>query len=312
MSLTVLPRVALAQNPPDDAGAKPAITEPSASDVETAKAQFAEGLELRSKGDLAGALQRFRAAYALVRSPITGLELGRTLVASGKVLEGREILLEAARMPKKPDESSNAQKARDDAALAADGAKAKLASLAIDTDFDAGPTIVVDDQPVPAEAMRAPRVLDPGHHVVEVRAKGRVGRAEVDLREGEQRQLHVEVEGVVTPPPPIPHPRTKLELNSLVYVGAVGTGVGLLVGIGTGIGAIVTANTVKNECPNKQCLPPAHPDLDNSRGLGWTSTFAFAAAGAFAVVGVVGLLTSHRVPVQVGVGPGSLVVGGSF
>lgn len=314
---------ALAQAAPASApeqASKPA--EPSPSDVETAKAQFVEGLALRDKGDVPGALQRFRAAYALVPTPITALELGKTLIASGKILEGREILLEASHMPKKPDESPKAQEARDQAAQAADAAKAKLAALSIDTDFGAQPAITIDDQPVPKEAARAPRILDPGHHVVVVRASGRVGRAEVDLREGEQRQLHLEAEQAEqgNPPPPPPPPRRgKLQPNALVYVGGVGAGVGLVAGIATGIAAMATANTVKRECPNGQCPQPYHGDLDASLALGWTSTIAFAAAGVFAVVGVVGLLTSHHAIVapqqgrlRLDVGAGTLLLTGTF
>ena len=66
--------------------------EPSAADAETALALYKTGKQMRDSGDAKGALEKLRAAYALVETPIIALELGRTYAALGKLVEAREVL----------------------------------------------------------------------------------------------------------------------------------------------------------------------------------------------------------------------------
>src|SRR5262249_27256744 len=70
----------------------------SAADTATAKAAIKQARELRSRGDYAGALPKFQAAYALVPTPPTGLDLGRTLVSLGQLVQAREVLVAVTRM----------------------------------------------------------------------------------------------------------------------------------------------------------------------------------------------------------------------
>jgi len=62
----------------------------SAADVAQARVLFNEGTTLRDKGNLAGALEKLRTAHSISATPITGLELGRTYQALGKLVEARE------------------------------------------------------------------------------------------------------------------------------------------------------------------------------------------------------------------------------
>src|SRR3954468_21664980 len=77
--------------------ASPARAEPTAADSETALQLYKDGKALRDGGDLQGALAKLRAAYALVQTPLTALELGRTQIALGQLLEAREVLLAVSR-----------------------------------------------------------------------------------------------------------------------------------------------------------------------------------------------------------------------
>jgi len=284
--------------------------ERSAADVAAAKAQFAEALDFRAKGDLEGALKRFRAAYTFVPTPITGLEVGRTLVAMGKIAEGRAMLIQASELPKKPNESDKAQEARTEAASLAAEAQARLATLTVRTDFSADPAIEIDAAPLPRQSASTAQLLEPGHHVVVVRARGREGRGEVDLREGERREIQIDL-------PPEQHARTRLRPHALVWIGAGVAGVAVLTGAITGIAAFATASTVKAECPGGLCMPRAHGDLNTSLALGTTATVAFIVAGVGAAAGAVGLLISPRVPVgdaafRLEVGPQRLWIQGVF
>ena len=297
-----------------------AWADPGPADVESAKVQFTQGLELRGKNDEAGALAHFKAAYALVPSPITGLELGRTQLALGQILEGRATLLEAAAMPKKPSESERAGTAREEAAKLADEAKGRLASVQVtyDTPPKGTTTLTIDDAVIPPDAASAPRMVNPGHHVIVAHSDGKVGRAEVDVQGGEQRAVPLTFVREAPPPPPA---TGKLVLSPLVFVGFGTAALGAVVGIATGIGAFAVTSTVKGECPNHVCPPSAASDVSRSKTLGTVSTISFIIAGAGGIAGIIGLAISKHAPVDATatsfvvrpmVGPGILGIEGTF
>lgn len=267
-----------------------AHADPSPADVESAKAQYVEGIGLRDQGDQAGALVRFRAAFALVPTPITALEVGRSLLALGKVLDGRDILIKASHMPKVAGESARADEAREEAAKLADAAKRRLATLTVAPLADDKSILLIDGATIPHDAAVAPRVVDPGHHVVDVHGSASEGHLELDLAEGEQRTVEVPVRAVA-PPPPGP-----FKLHPLVFVGFGVGAVGLLGGAATGIGALVTTGKLADDCPNRVCPASSSSTIDTSKTLGTISTIAFIAGGAGVVLGVVGLLLSKHEP----------------
>ena len=84
LSLTAVPRSALAQR--------------SAADIESARQLYSQGVDLRDKGDLKGALEKFKAAHALGNTPITGIELCRTHAALAQPVEAREACLGVGRI----------------------------------------------------------------------------------------------------------------------------------------------------------------------------------------------------------------------
>src|SRR5438874_1930474 len=72
--------------------------QPSAADLESARELYKEAKALRDKGDLRGALEKFKQAHAYGQTPVTGLELGRTHMQLGELVEAREVFLSVARM----------------------------------------------------------------------------------------------------------------------------------------------------------------------------------------------------------------------
>src|SRR5690606_27203790 len=70
-----------------------ALAQRTAQDIESARQLYNQGIELRDKGDLRGALDKLRAAHALGNTPITGIELCRTYAALRQPVEAREVCL---------------------------------------------------------------------------------------------------------------------------------------------------------------------------------------------------------------------------
>src|SRR5262245_33623847 len=83
---------------------------------EEARAHLRQGNELRASGDLRGALAKYRAPHAIAGTLITGLEVGRTHLLLGELVEALAALEAVAGIPKKPNESSNTSAARAEAA----------------------------------------------------------------------------------------------------------------------------------------------------------------------------------------------------
>jgi hypothetical protein len=108
------------------AGAQTA--QPAAADVESAKVAYGEGKALRDNHDLPGALARFKAAYALVPTPITALEVGRTLLAMGQPADALDVLVGIEKMPSNSGESEKAAEARVEAAQLASDARSKVSA----------------------------------------------------------------------------------------------------------------------------------------------------------------------------------------
>src|SRR5689334_14406679 len=78
----------------------------TAADIESARQLYNQGIELRDKGDMKGALEKFRAAHALGNTPLTGIELCKTHAALKQPVEAREICLGVARIPPTAQETS--------------------------------------------------------------------------------------------------------------------------------------------------------------------------------------------------------------
>jgi hypothetical protein len=170
--------------------------QPSAMDTAEARQLYNQGIRLRDGGDNAGALEKLKGAHALGHTPITGLELGRTFAALGRLVDARETFLEVARIPVRSEETPRSTSARAQSADLAEKLRGRIPSLTVKiTGIPAGEVAVtIDDSAVPADVLDAPRLLDPGKH--EVRAHSTSGgKAEstVDLKEGEEREIELKL-----------------------------------------------------------------------------------------------------------------------
>ncbi|MBS2020549.1 MAG: hypothetical protein JST00_47275 [Deltaproteobacteria bacterium] len=281
--------------------------EPTAADAETALALYKDGKALREKGELPGALEKLKAAHALVETPITALELGKTYVQMGKLVEAREVLLSVSRIPVRKNESTKASDARTESEALAAQVKPRLASLTVRVKGATPGKVQVDGVVVPPDAVSVPRILNPGSHVVVLDAGGKTTQTDVTLAEGEARELEIappeaSAPPVVTPPPivtpppapVVPPPTSAGGMSPLVPVGFTIAGVGIVVGAITGAMTLSSASTVKDACTSDgRCPSRAQSDIDAAKTTGTISTLGFVIGLAGAAVGVAGLFVSR-------------------
>ncbi len=173
--------------------------EPNAADRETARIAFAEANKLRDEGNVRGALEKYKAAYALAPTPVTALEVGRAESDLGQLVEAREVLLRVASMPAK-NESPKAQAARAEAAQIAAKLVQRIPKITLHV---VGPveaaSISVDGATIPHEALAVARTVDPGRHVALAMASGHTVQQTFELREGETREVTLDLSSLAQP-----------------------------------------------------------------------------------------------------------------
>jgi hypothetical protein len=289
-SLTVFDRVAFADATP--------------AERETARELMANGRQKRDQGDLAAALKSFEAADALMHVPTTGLEVARTRISLGQLVEGRDALRRILVVPLRAEDPAPFRDARSlaerlDAELADRIPAIKIVIRAAPST----PSVTVDGTHIPPEAIGIPFRLNPGHHEI----AGKIGSTsvvkQVDLKDLELSDVILDFSGTATSglspsqnprdDSPVPNISHSGPNRTLTYVGFAAGGVGLAVGAVTGILAIGAKNSaIDGGCVNNQCPPKTYGDLDRANTLAPISTIAFVVGGLGIGVGIVSILMS--------------------
>ena len=170
----------------------------NAADRETARIAFADGNKLRDEGNVRGALEKYKAAFALAPTPVTALEVGRAESDLGQLVEAREVLLRVESMPAK-NESPKAQAARAEAGAMAARLASRIPKVTLRV---SGPvesaSITIDGVAIPHEALSVARVLNPGRHVVLAIVAGQTRQQTFDVREGESREVTLDLPQIAT------------------------------------------------------------------------------------------------------------------
>lgn len=268
----------------------------SLADKETARAQMDEGDAKREKQDYKGALAAYEKADAIMHVPTTGLEVARMQAQLGMLLEARETLSRVVRLPAKPNEPAafvNARKAADQ--LNDELAKRVPAVQLVISGVDAGqvPEVTIDNEPLPAAVLNVPRKVNPGTHMVVVKAGSAEKKTEVVVAEKETKTVNIDLKDKpAEKPEPVKSDTGDGERQTRILMfGGFGLAiVGIGVGAVTGFMSMSKVDEIKNDCRDDKCPASRATDIDDAKSLGNISTIAFAAGAVGAAVGVVGLI----------------------
>ena len=286
----------------------------SAADKETARAQFEQGRQRRDRSDFAGALEAFKAADAIMKVPTTKLAVARAYASLGQLVEARDAALFVELIPAASKEPQPFVDARAAAQELANDLVQRIPSLNIVIVAPPGQEpsqVSIDGEALPAAAMKVPRRVNPGKHVVVAAFAAGELKKEVDLVERQTTSLTFDVAELAknapaTVPPPVApaaEPQTSGSRSPLVW-----TGLGLaVVGVGVGVtGGLITLSKksdVDAGCRDGKCPPAAYDALDGARTWATVSTIGFAAGGAGLVLAGIGLALGRSAPTQTGRGP---------
>jgi hypothetical protein len=163
--------------------------EPSAEELESARADFSEATQLEARADWQGASAKLRSALAIKETP--GLryhlahceeQLGALLQASRDYERASELIRDGAPAPDVEPLLPLAQRRLD----------SRLAKLELVVPPGTSAVAELDGHPLPPSAIGAAVKVDPGVHRVLVRAPGhRDYRAELSFARGERRMVKV-------------------------------------------------------------------------------------------------------------------------
>ncbi|MBI2394445.1 MAG: hypothetical protein HYV09_33045 [Deltaproteobacteria bacterium] len=284
----------------------PAFAEPTAAEKETARAMMKDGRIKRDSGDHKGALEAFQAADTIMKVPTTGLEVGRSQVDLGLLVEARDTFLRVSRIPEQPGEPAPFKDARKEASDLAAKLEDRIPTLKmVVSGVDSGTSVAVtiDGNPVGPAMIALPQKLNPGTHRIVAIARGVKRSVDVELKEGELKEVAIDLtaSGDDTPEPTPtgpsgpsapgkPEAPAESGTSPLVYAGFAVAGVGVVVGSVTGILAMSKTNAAKDQCDGTRCPPATHDDLSSARTMATVSTISFVTALVGAGVGVYGLL----------------------
>lgn len=273
-----------------------------------ARALGTEGLTAFERGDFAAAADRFDRAYQLHPVPTLALWSGRSLARTGKLVAASERWLDASRMNISGGMEEAQLAAQREAVEERNRLLPRIPSLQIDL-ADAAPAeghLTIDGLEIPLAALGSALPIDPGEHRVVMRWPDRSASASVHLVEGDEQSVVlrpdspaveaspelVRIQPIAPPPPP---PRGTNSIHRTVGWLAVGVGAaGLATWATAGLVAVGKRRTLLEHCPNGDCPPTYHDDLDNYRTLRSVSTVGFIAGIAGLGVGTVLVLTAPQ------------------
>jgi hypothetical protein len=277
--------------------AAPAMAQ-SAADKETARSLMDQGDDLRTKGDLKNALARFQAANEIMHVPTTALEVAKTQVALGQLVEARDTLAQIISSSPAPREPPQFRDARAEAQKLDASLEPRVPTLTVavtGAKEGAAVSLSVDGVAVPAAVIGLPRRLNGGHHVLVATTSTQEGRAEIDIAEGEKKDVSITLATVAKPtvpttdtPEPLPTPEAHRSFVVPITLFAIG-GASLVVGAITGAMELSQASSLQTGCANKVCPPSQYGALDSANTLATVSTIMFAVSGAFVIGGVISI-----------------------
>ncbi len=314
----------------------------SPADIATARELYKQGADAFDAGHAAVAVEKLKAAWALLETPVIGVELARAHEKLGHLIEAREAAIAVLRMPKAPDETALSTSARADADKLAVAIEKRVPHVTIHLNGATAEStnVKLDGIPIPQAALIAPRQANPGtHELVADTTDGRHASATFTVGESEMKEVMLEIPAapsVVAVKPPVPNVTPEptvpaapvasthhASLSPLVWIGITVGGAGFVVGaIAGGMafgakGSLTTNCTLSNGTGDGKTVCPASSasNLSFAQTSGIVSTVGFVGFGVGVAVFVTGLLLSggrepaHRASIAPMLGPISGVSG---
>ena len=293
---------------------------PTAADRATARNLMIDGRSRRHAGDLRGALEKFRAADALMGVPTTGLELARTQAELGLLVEALDTCARVSRYPATEDEPGPFREARNEARKLQ--AELRLRTPSLRFVFPAnedtrGVELRVDGVMIPREALQVPRLLNPGMHEVETISGSHRRVVTVTVEAGTAGEVALTLPQRDDTKPPAASGRGR-EPSPWVLGGFTTAAIGGTVGIVAGVIAWSERKGLDGACPNHTCPPNEADRIDRAHRYADVSTYAFVVGGIGAAVGIGALLTPGPAKSDAGVAlvvpckGGTLCLNGTF
>ena len=295
------------------------------SDPAAARAHLKEGYELKQRGRYVEALPHLQESYRLDPQVKTLLNLADCEEKLGHFADA--LTHWVSLRDKAGQEHNDAIKQEAEKRLGA--LETRMPKIVIKLAVDAPPDSIVlrDGVVLGAVSLNTPLPVDPGKHVIAVRAKGHNERQhDVNVAEGETKQVEVtagDVEGgsssavAFAPTPEQPEARSggsPLKTIGIVttIVGAAGVAAGAVFGV-RAIALQSDANCPNNVCVIGQSDPNALRDAASSGDI---STIFFIAGGVAAAAGItMWLLAPKRASASSAalfIGPSSFGLRGRF
>jgi hypothetical protein len=267
-------------------------------DAQTAEALFQSAKEAMTRGDLADACARFAESVRL--DPAAGgfLNLADCEERAGK-LASALVHFQAARDRLKTDDYRVPFAAERIAKL---GPRVPHLTVLANTQVS-GATILRDETPLGAASLGVALPVDPGVHLLVLRAPGRVEtRREITLREGESQTVDLVPGAVVAPPlgaspvtPSSEANRGGTQRTIAVTLGGAGLA---LVATGAVLGVVSksTYDSARSHCPSgpNSCTADGVSGGESAYSQASASTVAFVAGGALVAAGVTLYFTAPR------------------
>jgi hypothetical protein len=284
-----------------------------------------QGAEAFERADYKLAYDRLTRAFSLYPVPSISIMQARALVHLGRLVEAADRYEETRRMPLAEDAPEAFRAAAREAAVEVEQVRALLPRLVIHvkatSDAPKGMTVTLDGKVLPAALLEVDCPVDPGEHVVTLRATNRPP-ASHKVKVAEKERLAIEL--TVAAAPQMPNTDNGQALTRVEPTtdasrkwwgfGAMGGGaVALLGSVITGKSALDKKDYLDRVC-HPACPAGTQGDIDSFRT---NRTISYATAGvSLALVGVGGylLLTGERAGRNsaIGVSPNGVTWGGRF
>ena len=326
------------------AGWAQAQTQPSDSDIATARQLTVEGYAALKQKDFARAENRFTHADELFHAPTVSLGLARARLGLGKLVGAQEAYSRVVHTVVPADASPVFIKAIEDARKELQVLGPRVPSVVIDVKGSDTPSVTLDDVEVPNAALGVQRPVDPGKHMVRATAPGfATAEATVTLAEGGTQAVTLELKPIAVTeaptavplgaphagePPFAPNPGVgddgAAHSSPLKPIGFAMLGLGaagLIVGGVTGGIGLSKQSDLLTHCPQGACPrdtgPTYQSEIDTYQTMKTVSTISLIAGGALAVTGIILVVVApkaKRSPTAIMplVGPGFFGARGTF